>query len=154
MYLTSKVIISKTQTNLTWYTGNFELANIIKKSAEKYTDYRQFRDSLSRRKYPETRIDRTLTNVLLDTEYDSYMHKAPEYMTLLAMNDRGRKIVSLARHGDGPVIMSRGADYKKYSFTSIEKEIFADSIYARCMSRPEEGGYFLKKKPYTKEEIK
>ncbi len=148
------VIISKSSNILAKYTGNSELANIIKNSAEKYTDFRGFRTSLSRRKHPETKIDRTLVNLLLDVEYDVYMHKEPEYITLLAMNERGRRIVSRLRHSDGAVIMSRGADFKKHALASAEKEVFADSIYARCMTSPEEGSWFIKKKPYTKEGLK
>ncbi len=146
------VVVTKDFGEIERSVGSFELASIIKKSAESYPDYKSFRASLSRKKYPETKIDRALISLLLDISYDEYLHTEPQYVTLLASNEKGKKIISAKRKEVSPLIFSKAADIKDASDLSAKAEIFGDRIYAMCMKKPEEGAYFLKKKPYIKED--
>lgn len=146
------VTVTKSLKEIEESVGSFELASIIKKSAEDYPDYKSFRASLSRKKYPETKIDRALIGLLLKISYDEYLHTDPQYATLLASNALGKKIISAKRNEASPVIFSKASDIKKAHFPSAEMEIFGDRIYAMCMKKPLEGAYFLKTKPYIKED--
>ncbi|MBQ5746592.1 MAG: nucleotidyltransferase family protein, partial [Clostridia bacterium] len=147
------VIMSKNLDEIKNATGSIELANIIKKSAERYSDYNSFRSSLSRKKYPETKIDRALISLVFGIGYDKYLHEEPEYATLLASNKRGKEIISAMRKEDFK-IFSKSADIKNSTeLKGAEIEIFADRIYASSMKKAEDGAYFLKKKPYIKEEL-
>ncbi len=146
------VLFTKSREDILKYVSNKELANIIKKAAEIYPTYELFRTSLSRKKYTETKIDRMLISILLEIPFEKYYHKEPEYVTLLAMNDKGKKALSKLRKSDSLTVLSRGADCKKYPHLSgMETEIFADRIYSRCLKSKEDGSYFYKKKPYKSE---
>ena len=106
---------------------------------------------MSRRKHPETKIDRALTCILLNIGFDEYLHEDVKYSTLLGMNNNGKKIVSKLRRNNDIVLLSRGANVKSINHSSIDAELLADRIYSKCMDTPQEGGYFLKKKPFISE---
>lgn len=150
--LLCSVVFSKKREDILRCSGSVELTDIIYKNVQKYPDFNSFRNSLSRRKHTETKIDRVLTNILLDIVFDEYLHKKPKYTTLLAMNSKGKEIISSLRKSAEIVFISRGADGKKYAPEGIEVEILADIVYGRCMKTPNNGGHFLKKKPYICEE--
>ena len=146
------VIYSKSEQAILRCTNNKELTNIIKSASEFYPTYDLFRSSLSRKKYTETKIDRVLLSILLNISFEEYYHKEPEYVTLLALNDRGKKLLSTLRKSDKIFVISKGADLKKYyNLSGMKTEIFADRIYARCMATKKEGSYFFKKRPYKSE---
>lgn len=131
-------------------SGNKELADTIFSTQKECGDYATFRSKLSRKKFAETKIDRALVNFLLDINHDEYMHCAPQYATLLGMNEQGREIL---RYSELPVL-SRFGDAKKVEGIQIEKEHLADRIWARCCETPSGERYFVNKKPYIAEEIK
>lgn len=129
-------------------TNNKELADTVFSAIKTSGDYNSFRQKLSRKKFPETKIDRGLANFLLGIKCDEYMHSAPEYATLLAMNSDGGPIV---KHSSVPVV-SKFGDTKKLTGGQIEKEMMADRIWARCTDNPNGEKYFIDKKPYISED--
>lgn len=131
-------------------SGGPELANTIITSIAESGEYSDFRQRLSRKKFVETRIDRTLVNIMLGLRFDEYMHSEPEYATVLAMNSRGRDIIKKC---DFPLI-SRYADGKKLEGAQIQKELLADRIWARCTSTPMGEKYFINKRPFMAEDNK
>ena len=147
------VLLSKSEEQLDRYTGNRELSSLIKKNVVIKPAYADFRNALSRKKFTETRINRVLLDIILGIEYDGFLHDEPEYITSLAMNDKGKIIIAALRKENEIRIMSKGSDYKKSSNVSgIKEEAFADIIYSRCLENSMGFGYFLKKKPYVREE--
>lgn len=146
------VIFSKKKTDILKCSGNAELTDIIFKNAQSYPDFPSFRGSLARRRHTQTKIDRVLINTLLDIGFDEHLHNEPEYATILAINNKGKKIISSIRKSTDLMLISRGVDGKKQVPNGIDVEIFADRIYGRCMTAPVDGGYFLRKKPFVYEE--
>ena len=129
--------------------GNKELADTVATAVRESGSYTEFRQKLSRKKFPETKIDRMLVCCLLGIACDEYMHSDPEYVTFLASNDHGRDILKQCKI---PVI-SRYADGKRIGGKQCEKELLADRIWARCTLSPMGEKYFIEKKPYTAEDI-
>lgn len=146
------VIFTKAKEDILKCSGNVELSDIIYKSAQKHPDFESFRSSLSRRKHTEAKIDRALLNIMLNIGYDEYFHQDPKYATVLAMNSKGKEIISSLRKSNDIVLISKGSDFKKHNLEGMDVEIFADRIYGRCTQTPSDGGYFLRKKPYIYEE--
>lgn len=132
-----------------WATNSKELANTISTAIKSSGDYKSFREKLSRKKFPETRIDRSLISFLLGIKGDEYMHSDPEYATLLAMNGNGRSVV---KQSDIPIV-SKFGETKKLLGKQIEKERLADRIWARCTDIPDGEKYFIDKKPYIAEDV-
>lgn len=130
-------------------TGSKELADTVYSSIKKARDFEKFRSGISRRKFPETRIDRALLCALLKLGYDEFMHSAPEYATVLAMNSEGRKIL---KNAEVP-LLSRYSNFKKISGKQIETELLADRIWARCLDISYGDEYFINKKPFIAEDI-
>lgn len=139
--------------------GNKELTDIVFASAKKFPTYSDFRSSLSRKKHPETKIDRVLTNVLLNLKFDSFLHETPSYANVLAINHKGRKVISNLEKDSPLILLSRGAQYKRHLKNSdfkkqVEYELMADRIYSRCFKNPCGEEYFINKKTIISEDVK
>ncbi len=130
-------------------TGNKELSDTIYSAVKRSADYNGFRASLCRKKFTQTKIDRCLINILLNLSADEFMHASPEYITLLAMNMTGRKIISETRNQD-TVVISRYGDSKKLKGSQIKLEQLADRIWARCTDKPCGEDYFVNKTPVVR----
>lgn len=127
--------------------GNKELSDTVCSAIGACGTYREFRQMLSRRKFPETKIDRGLCAFILNCEKDEYMHAEPEYVTLLASNGIGRVIL---KSSNIPVI-TKFSDKKCIDQNQIEHELLAEKIWARCSFSPSGERYFVDKKPFITE---
>lgn len=132
------------------YVGNRELADTIYGCARECGQYSDFRQGLSRKKFAETKINRALCNILLKIPNDIFMHRCPEYVTLLASSIRGREIIKKSAI---PVI-SKFREWKKIESVQLDIEHLADRIWARCLDVPFGEEYFINKKPFISEDIK
>ena len=100
-----------------------------------------------------------LTNVLLNLEFDSFMKESPAYASVLALNKKGREVISKASKDLPLILLSRGAQYKKHMKSAdfarqIEYELMADRIYSRCFDKPCGEEYFINKKTIISEDTK
>ncbi len=146
-FLYTALIVSAKET-IDNATGNKELSDMIISSISDSSNYYEFRKALTGRKFTQTAIERVLTNILFKIKKDEYMFEHPKYVTLLAFNDSGRKVI---KNSSIPTI-SKFSNYRSLDTRQAEAELFADRIWSRCLINPENDKYFVNKIPYMKED--
>ena len=96
-------------------------------------------------RYPDARINRVILFSMLGVS-DIFEKSLPEYTTLLAASEKGRKYLSKARKALEYPIVTKPADAPSGRLTDTLR--LSDSLYASAMPKSEKFDYFLKKHPF------
>lgn len=96
-------------------------------------------------RYTDARINRVLLFSLIGVS-DVFEKKLPEYATLLAASERGRKHLSEIRKGGRYPIVTKPADAPEGVLTDLIR--FSDSLYASAMPGDGRLDRFMKMHPY------
>ena len=108
---------------------NEGLENAIKKAAFLSNSVKGIADEIKSKRYAYTRIKRIMYNALLRLT-SKEREKAPEYIRVLALNDKGREILkSAGKKASLPIITNvTKKDFEKYP--GIKADYLAASVYA------------------------
>lgn len=105
------------------------LENLIKKAAFSENTVSGIAEAVKSKRYAYTRIKRIMYNILLDIP-ESSRKKNPEYIRVLAFNEKGRELLSeMKKTASLPVITNvTKKDFK--SFSGIREDYLASAVYA------------------------
>ncbi len=145
-------IASISADDLKRYPGVIEgLENRLKSNLGKASSLVDYIDLCATRRYPKTRITRTLIYILLDItsqDAESIWKKGPLYARLLAASERGMKLIPvIERNSSIPAFTSFKAFYENASpdmkkILDIEKR--ASDIYSMSTGLDTDREYTLK----------
>jgi hypothetical protein len=92
------------------------LENRIREAAENTISFEGLMDYIGTRRYPDTRIRRTLFSLLTgmkNSEFEQFnANGGPQYIRILGFNKKGRQLLSNARKKARLPIITKSADYK------------------------------------------
>ena len=112
------------------------------RSAQGFGD---FISSCYNSRYTDARINRVMLFSLLGVS-DTLAKELPNYTTLLAANQSGRKFLSEIRKDNGFTIVTKPADSPKSCQNDTAS--FADSFYTLAFPQQTDFDYFMKQSPY------
>ena len=103
------------------------LENRIIKVFEDAKSFEEAVDRISTRRYPATRIQRTLFHLLLDMKKD-ITARPPEYIRILGFNNKGRELINLLKEKSSLPVIHNPQDLKATS-KIMSYEVRATNIY-------------------------
>lgn len=109
------------------------LENRIIQQCHKYTNIEDLYNGIKTKRYTMARIRRILTNALLDITKDD-ISKPPQYIRVLGMNIKGKKILSNLRDSTDIPIITKVA--KAVPCKMLDKDINATNIYSILTNTP------------------
>ena len=108
-------ISSTALANIAGISEGFE--NRLKKAASLSGSYASLIETLITRRYPKTRIQRNIINILAGiSQQDLHMFKlygGPQYARVLGFNASGRRLLSLMKSSSSLPIITRASKFKK-----------------------------------------
>ena len=105
----------------------------------------EFLEKAYNSRYTDARINRVILFSLLGVS-NRFTKSTPEYTTLLAASEKGRKHLAEIRKSAPFPIITKPADAPDGYLTEILRA--SDALYARAMSNDTPTDYFLKKHPF------
>ena len=105
------------------------LENRLIEYSHKYNDIRKIIDNTVSRRYPRTRIQRILIQLLnqLDEKtFRSLSHKYPSYIRVLGANKKGLILLNRIKENSSLPIITKFADYKYYKNKALEEILLFD----------------------------
>ncbi len=107
---------------------NEGLENLIKKAAFSANTVKDIADEIKSKRYAYTRIKRILYNILLDIPETS-RKKNPEYIKILAFNEKGRELLSEMKKTSSLPVITNVSKKDFQSFYGIREDYTASAIY-------------------------
>ncbi len=95
--------------------------------------------AISSRRYTKARIRRILMNLLLGIRAGEYP-KTPQYLRILAMNERGMEILRHAKSLDTMPVLPKFADLVKKGYSEAKLEVRATDLYGIMQPSPQPRG--------------
>ena len=95
--------------------------------------------AISSRRYTKARIRRILMNLLLGIHAGEYP-KTPQYLRILAMNERGMEILRHAKSLDTMPVLPKFADLVKKGYSEAKLEVRATDLYGIMQPSPQPRG--------------
>lgn len=135
-------------------TGSFELASRISNGVKNFSSLDQSLNSMTTTRFTRSRIKRALICALFGISHNEFMHKDPEFSQLLAVSEKGRRVLASLRGNNLPIIV-KNADASKYTADSnfrrqFELELLADGVWAQFQKTPAAPNSFIKTSPFVK----
>lgn len=108
-------ILQKDKTNLKRFPlVNEGLENLLKKHINNHNTIASFIDTCMAKRYPSTRIQRLLIHIILGANIDiCYKYKKPEYIRILACNDK-TLLTYISNNSSLPIVTSLKKAYKSF----------------------------------------
>lgn len=115
-------------------------------------NYSEIADNVKTKRYAHSRIRRILLSAFLDIKRSDTV-KPPCFTRVLACNDRGRKILSLARKNTRIPIITKPASAKELPISAeFEAEVLRSSLYSLLMPELKPRPSDWKRTPIIKKE--
>jgi predicted nucleotidyltransferase len=95
--------------------------------------------AISSRRYTKARIRRILMNLLLGIRAGQYP-KTPQYLRILAMNERGMEILRHAKSLDTMPVLPKFSDLVKKGYSEAKLEVRATDLYGVMQPSPQPRG--------------
>ena len=105
------------------------LENRLVEFSHKYNDIRQIIDNTVTKRYPRTRIQRILIQLLnrLDEDTFKYLNdKFPSYIRVLGANKKGLILINRIKEKSSLPIITKFADFKYYNNKALEEILLYD----------------------------
>ncbi|HHV18311.1 MAG TPA: nucleotidyltransferase [Thermoanaerobacterales bacterium] len=115
------------------------LENRIKKSAQFGGNLDQLISRIVSKRYPETRIQRILTHILLNIPKEMIESRTPQYFRVLGFTQRGSLILRELNKKTTVPIISRAAEYKNLNHSAkkmFEKDLLSSDVYSLAFKDP------------------
>ncbi len=107
------------------------LENRFIEKAFSFNDINKIIEKVSSKRYPKTRIQRTLIHLLHNLYMNDFLDMEdfyPSYIRVLGMNQNGFKILNKIKNNSNIPIITKFANYKNFNNDSIDKIINYDKI--------------------------
>jgi len=132
-WIMQEVLTSSTEELNSIYGAEEGLGSILKKNIRNYTCYEDIVNDLKSKAYTRTRVQRTLTDILLHIRKDDILH-AKNYIRVLAFSENGAKYLKEIKKKETcplPIITNINKEGDKYSEiqNTLNFDILASDIY-------------------------
>ena len=105
------------------------LENRLKKYSYKYNDIKSVIDYVTTKRYPRTRIQRILMQLLLGLNKKTFLElnaHYPSYIRILGANEKGIYLIKKIKERSSLPIINKFSDYNKYKNTILNRTIEFD----------------------------
>ncbi len=109
------------------------LENLISKAAFENYGIKNIADGIKSKRYAYTRIKRIIYNILLDIPKEA-REKNPEYIKVLAFNEKGREILRKAKDNASLPIITNLTKKDFCNFEGVRREYLAEAVY-KCRNK-------------------
>ncbi|ADL07808.1 nucleotidyltransferase [Thermosediminibacter oceani] len=109
------------------------LENRIKRAAKKASSLAELVNEIKAKRYPETRIQRILTHILLNIEGELVSSRTPLYIRVLGFSQKGAEILRKIKEKSRLPVITRTAEYKNLENPArrmFEIDLLASDIYS------------------------
>lgn len=96
-------------------------------------------EQVSSRRYTKARIRRIFLNLLLGIREGEFP-KTPQYLRVLALNERGKEILRAAKAADSMPVLPKFADLSRRGFSEAALEVRATDLYGLMQPKPQPRG--------------
>lgn len=107
------------------------LENRIKEASDRCGSLVELIDSISTRRYPRTRIQRSLFSVLTglkSADFDTFNnHGGPQYIRVLGFNSKGRSLLSSINKSASLPVIVKAANFKETNNSLVSKMLKTES---------------------------
>ncbi|NMB33499.1 MAG: nucleotidyltransferase family protein, partial [Clostridium sp.] len=122
---------------------NEGLENRILQKSKKSGTFTELIKSLKTKRYTTTRLQRILTNMLINinkTDIISFYKMGPQYLRVLGFTEKGQEIIRKLNNFSPVPVITKTAHYKKYNNRYLERmieyDILATDIYSIAYQNP------------------
>jgi predicted nucleotidyltransferase len=120
------------------------LENRIKTSASLSCTLNELIETISTKRYPKTRVQRSLFNLLLGLTHSEFIqfnkHGGPQYIRVLGFNSKGRNLLPIIKERAALPIIVKAANYKNSCnpllSRMLEIESLSTDLYVLAYSNP------------------
>ena len=123
----------------------------ICKTAHETTDNKGFWESLSTKRYTDSKLRRAVIFAMCNVRKND-IKSFPAYTMLLAANERGRQMLGEARRLENITVITKPADVSELGDVESQRQselnLKLASIYNFCLERSASTGQSMRKKPY------
>ena len=105
------------------------LENRLKEHSYKYNDIKSVIDYVTTKRYPRTRIQRILMQLLLELNKKTFLElnaHYPSYIRILGANEKGIYLIKKIKERSSLPIINKFSDYNKYKNTILNRTIEFD----------------------------
>ncbi|MGI6484955.1 MAG: nucleotidyltransferase [Thermoanaerobacterales bacterium] len=127
------------------------LENRIKKASIVSSSLEQLISAIKTKRYPETKVSRILTHILLNVRKDLVASRKPMYFRVLGLSTKGAKILKQIKKRSCLPILSRASDFSLLNDNAkkmLNTDVLAYDIYSLAFKNPayKIGGADMRKK--------
>jgi predicted nucleotidyltransferase len=109
------------------------LENRIKKASLISSSLEQLVSTIKSKRYPETKINRILTHILINIRKDLVSSRKPLYFRVLGISSKGAEILKQIKHRSSLPILSRASDCKALTGSAkqmLNTDLLASDVYS------------------------
>lgn len=109
------------------------LENRIKKASLTSSSLEQLVSTIKSKRYPETKVNRILTHILINIRKDLVANRKPLYFRVLGISSTGAEILKQIKHSSSLPILSRASDCKALTGTArrmLNTDLLASDVYS------------------------
>lgn len=132
-----KLLLSKDKSFTNYLDVSESLSNAIVNQLDNYINAENFMELLKNKQYTLTRINRSITHILLNIEKEKASEYAEngyaQYIRILGFKKSSAPLLTLIKNESKIPIISKLADYKRLlsptGITMLEQDLFASHVY-------------------------
>lgn len=115
------------------------LENRIKKAAQTCSNLDQLISQIKSKRYPATRIQRILIQILLDIPKEMVESRSPYYIRVLGFSEKGALLLKQISKNASIPIITKTSHFKKLdqrAKSMFERDLFSSDIYSLAYEDP------------------